>query len=86
MNEHPPVSVAIIILLNSQPLWSPMPFILPWKTTLRRRQLFQAVWYLKCRALTQEQYLDDTEMEDQVQCAWCYHVYNAPFQGRHLAF
>ncbi|CAN0211296.1 unnamed protein product [Ascophyllum nodosum] len=24
----------------------------------------QAVWYLKCRALTQEQYLDDTEMEE----------------------
>lgn len=27
----------------------------------------QAVWYLKCRALTLEQYLDDTEMEEQVQ-------------------
>lgn len=27
---------------------------------------FQAIWLLKCRALTQEQYLDDTEMEDQV--------------------
>lgn len=27
----------------------------------------QAIWYLKCRALTLEQYLDDTEMEEQVQ-------------------
>lgn len=27
----------------------------------------QAVWHLKCQALTQEQYLDDTEMEDQVR-------------------
>lgn len=29
--------------------------------------LNQAVWYLKCRALTLEQYLDDTEMEEQVR-------------------
>ncbi|CAN0416912.1 unnamed protein product, partial [Ectocarpus sp. 13 AM-2016] len=27
----------------------------------------QAIWYLKCRALTLEQYLDDTEMEEQVR-------------------
>ncbi|CAN0452304.1 unnamed protein product, partial [Scytosiphon promiscuus] len=24
----------------------------------------QAIWYLKCRVLTLEQYLDDTEMEE----------------------
>jgi hypothetical protein len=26
----------------------------------------QAVWYLKCRALTAQQYVDDTEMEEEV--------------------
>jgi hypothetical protein len=27
----------------------------------------QAVWYLKCRALTAQQYVDDTEMEEEVK-------------------
>jgi hypothetical protein len=34
----------------------------------------QAVWYLKCRALTAQQYVDDTEMEEEVSTTAIQHT------------
>jgi tetratricopeptide repeat protein 8 len=33
---------------------------------LERNPFDQAVWYLKCRALTLKNWIDDTEIEEQV--------------------
>lgn len=33
---------------------------------MRAGSLLQAVWYLKCRALTLKNWVDDTEIEEEV--------------------